>query len=268
MNKFIAVCMYFIFVLSPLAFAKEKTAMTKHTEKKYEVVNVKSFLNVRSGPGTIYSILRAIPNTEKNITIIESKQLAKSTWVKIKHNNKYGWVNQTYLKVSVSPATIKKTYQHVNKEEYEKEQPLWFTTEGVYALTNISPVKGESMDTHMLFQLESEQAKVLYDAIKTPEFTDKCTGAMAKKVGEMLCLHYLAKPEPYKSRKEKEVDVVKEKDKNAKNINKNKDVAKEKVAKAKDATDSQSKIRDIYECHFSINIMQQKIQQGILCDNE
>ncbi|HHL19263.1 MAG TPA: hypothetical protein ENJ33_05965 [Thiothrix sp.] len=233
--------MHLIFVLVPPAFAEEK---------KYEVVNVKSFLNIRSGPGTIYSILRAIPNTEKNITIVESKKLAKSTWVKIKHNNEYGWVNQTYLKVSVSPTTTKKTYQHTHekgyKEVYEEEQPLWFRMEGVYTLTNIAPIKGEGMDTHMLFQLESEQAKVLYDAIKTPAFIDKCTGAMAKKVGEMLCLHY----------REKEVEIVKREEK-----------IKE-IKESKNTNDFQPKIKDIYECHFSINIMQQKIQQGILCDNE
>ena len=229
MNKFITMSIYLIFVLFPLAFAEEKT---EHTEKKYEVVNVESFLNIRSGPGTIYSILRAIPHTEKNITIVESKQLAKSTWVKIKHNSEYGWVNQTYLKVSVSPTTIKKTHQHVHKEE---EQPLWFTTEGVYALTNIAPTKGEGMDTHMLFQLESEQAKVLYDAIKTPAFTDKCTGAMAKKVGEMLCLHY----------KEKEIEIVKKEEKDSENTDKTKEVAEEKVGETKDTNDSQPKITDI-----------------------
>ncbi len=257
MNKFITMSMYLTFVLFPLAFAEEKT---EHTKKKYEVVNVESFLNIRSGPGTIYSILRAIPHTEKNITIVESKQLAKSTWVKIKHNNEYGWVNQTYLKVSVSQAKIKKTHQHVHKEEYkeehEEEQSLWFTMAGVYSLTNIAPTKGASMDTHMLFQLESEQAKVLYNAIKTPAFTDKCTGAMAKKVGEMLCLHY----------KEKE-------ESGSENTDKTKEVTEEKVGEAKDSrdtdtNDSQTKITDIYECHFSINIMQQKIQQGIPCDNE
>ena len=250
MNKFIAMCIHLIFVLAPPVFAEEK---------KYEVANVKSFLNIRSGPGTIYSILRAIPNTEKNITIIESKQLAKSTWVKIKHNNEYGWVNQTYLKVSVSPTTTKKTYQHIHKKEvYEEEEPLWFRMEGVYALTNITPTKGEGMDTHMLFQLESEQAKVLYHAIKTPAFTDQCTGAMAKKVGEMLCLHY----------KKKEVEVVKEEEKNSEYTDKAK-------KESKDTNHSQPKInlityklKDIYECHFSIDIMQQKIQQGILCDNE
>ncbi len=260
MNKFIAVCIHLIFVLTPLAFAEEKT---EHTEKKYEVVNVESFLNIRSGPGTIYSILRAISNTEKNITIVESKQLAKSTWVKIKHNNEYGWVNQTYLTVSVSPATIKKPYQHIHKKEHEEERTVWFAMEGVYALTNIAPTKGESMDTHMLFQLESEQAKVLYDAIKTPAFTDKCTGAIAKKVGEMLCLHY-----PDESKKEKEAEVEIEKEENSEDTDKIKDAAKEKVKETKDTTDSQLKITDIYECHFSINIMQQKIQQGILCDNE
>lgn len=257
MNKLIAVCTHLIFALAPLAFAEEKT---EHIEKKYEVVNVESFLNIRSGPGTIYSILRAIPNTEKNITIVESKQLAKSTWVKIKHNNEYGWVNQTYLKVSVLPATIKKIYQHVHKEEYEEEQPLWFAMKGVYTLTNIAPTKGKSMDTHMLFQLESEQAKMLYDAIKTPAFTDKCTGAMAKKVGEMLCLHYPAQLD--KPKKEKEIEVVKEEDKNSKDTDKTKEkseeVAEEKI----------EEVKDIYECHFSIDIMQQKIQQGILCDNE
>jgi uncharacterized protein YgiM (DUF1202 family) len=257
MSKFITASLYLVLMLLPLAFAEENTA------KKYEVVNVKSFLNIRSGPGTIYSILRAIPHTEKNITIIESKQLAKSTWVKIKHNNEYGWVNQVYLKASVSsPIASKKTHK---TEESQEKQPLWFSMTGVYSLTNITPTKGESMDTHMLFQLESEQAKVLYDAIKTPEFTDQCTGVMAKKIGEMICLHYPApaQPEPVEKSAKKEVKLVQEEGK-AKGID---DDGKVKEAQeSENITDYHPEIKDMYECHFSINIMQQKIQQGILCD--
>jgi len=249
MNKFITACTYLIFILLPLVFAEEKTS---DIEKKYEVINVKSFLNIRSGPGTIYSILRAIPHTEKNITIVESKRLAKSTWVKIKHNNEYGWVNQVYLKMSVFPVPFKKE----THEEGAEEQPLWYAMAGVYALTNIAPTQGESMDTHMLFQLESEQAKALYNAIKTPEFTDKCTGAMAKKVGEMLCLHYSFQLEQSEN---KTVELVKKEEESE---DKTKNVDKENEA----MTDSHPKTKDIYECHFSINIMQQKIQQGILCD--
>lgn len=246
MNKFIAASICLIILLLPLAFADEN--VKRITEKKYEVVNVKSFLNIRAGPGTIYSILRAIPSTEENITIVESKQLAKSTWVKIKHNDEYGWVNKVYLKTSAV-----KAQQAPEQEIVSEEEPLlWLTMSGVYSLTNIEPKKREKMDTHMLFQVESEQAKVIYDAIKTPSFTDKCTGATAKKVGEMLCLHY---PPP----KEKQDEITAQTDNQEKE-------QETKQAKNNDAAETSAVIQEIYECHFSINIMQQKIQHGIPCE--
>lgn len=229
MNKFIVASMCLIML--SLAFAEEEAK----TEKNYEVTNVQSFLNIRSGPGTIYSILRAIPNTEKNITIIESKRLIKSTWVKIKHDDEYGWVNKVYLKVSSDDTK--------DGEMAVAEDPVWLTMSGVYALTNIEPKKGEGMDTHLLFQVESEQAKIIYDAIKTPEFTDQCTGAKAKKVGKMLCLHY-----PPQEEQDKIVETT-EKQTDDDNVE----------------AEESSVIKDIYECHFSINIMKQTIQQGIPC---
>ena len=184
-------------LLSGAAFAEDTIS--------YEVGNVKSFLNVRSGPGTIYSILRAIPNYEKDITIVESKRLRKSTWVKIKHNNQYGWVNKAYLVVT-----------NPESKEEELKAPTWLNMNGVYVMTNISPKRGEGMDTHMMFQLESTQAKDLYTAIKSVEKLDKCTGAKAKRIGNMICLHY--------------------------------------------------ERQDTYECHFSIDIHKQKIEEGLPCD--
>lgn len=275
MNKFIAASMCLVIWLLPFAFADEGERSSNRVEtskpvaeQTYEVVNVESFLNIRSGPGTIYSILRAIPSTEKNITIVDSKELAKSTWVKIKHDDEYGWVNQVYLKPTGAKIEPTPTLEG-------EEEPLWLTMSGVYALTNIEPMKGQKMDTHMLFQVESEQAKVIYDAIKTPPFIDKCTGANAKKVGEMLCLHYPVSAEKRQKQKMVKQDSV---------ITETEDTQTEDVGVVKDEVqqtqsdadqdvevereffDASEEITDIYECHFSINIMQQKIQQGIPCE--
>lgn len=277
MNKFIvlSVSICLIILLFPFAFAKESVTEStiKTIDKKskvddrYEVVNVKSFLNIRSGPGTIYSILRAIPSTEENITIIKSKQLDKSIWVKIKHNGKYGWVNRIYLQVSETNTDVKETSKSEEPEKTEQDL-LWLTMSGVYSLTNIEPMKGETMDTHVLFQIESEQAKVIYDAIKTPSFIDKCTGATAKKIGEMICLHYPTQqeeeavtpsPENYNEGKVEKIEVTSQtKDNN--NESENEDENNKKTV------ETNIGIEEIYECHFSINIMKQKIQQGIPCE--
>lgn len=274
MNKFIAASMCLVIGVLPFAFAEEKRSSngvevsSPKKEQKYEVVNVKSFLNIRSGPGTIYSILRSIPSTEKDITIVESKQLGQSTWVKIKHKDQYGWVNQVYLKPS--DTKIKPSLE--KEEEY---LPLWLTMSGVYALTNIAPMKGQKMDTHMLFQIESEQAKVIYDAIKTPSFIDQCTGANAKKVGEMLCLHYPAaeKKRPVQQAiKQDNVIVEADSVKKAASTDDLQDKVQQTQpdqdvgTEEKEFFDASAEITDIYECHFSINIMQQKIQQGIPCE--
>ena len=52
-------------------------------------------LNVRSGPGLNYSSLFILPQD----SIVYLSDISRSgAWVKVKHNNKIGWVNQTFLR--------------------------------------------------------------------------------------------------------------------------------------------------------------------------
>lgn len=59
----------------------------------YEVFNAPSGLNVRSGPGTSYSILGSLKNGQR-FTVYESKD----GFYRIIFNGSQGWVGSTYMK--------------------------------------------------------------------------------------------------------------------------------------------------------------------------
>src|SRR5687767_12031262 len=69
----------------------------------------------------------------------------------------------------------------------------WKALKGTYAITPknyLDPSDDEPKDSHLRFQLSGETAKELYLAMKVAEKPDQCTGATAKRVGEMRCLFY------------------------------------------------------------------------------
>jgi len=71
----------------------------------------------------------------------------------------------------------------------------WKAVRGTYAVTArnyLDPAEGEPKDSHLRLQLSGDVAKDLYAAMKVAETKDECTGAMAKKIGEMRCLYYKA----------------------------------------------------------------------------
>lgn len=69
----------------------------------------------------------------------------------------------------------------------------WKAIEGTYAVTAenyLDPSEEEAKDSHIRFQLTGDAARDLYLSMKAAEAIDECTGALAKKVGEMQCLLY------------------------------------------------------------------------------
>ena len=69
----------------------------------------------------------------------------------------------------------------------------WKALKGTYAVTAenyLDPSNEEPKDSHLRFQLTGDAAKDLYLAMKAVEKPDECTGVLAKKIGEMQCLHY------------------------------------------------------------------------------
>jgi len=69
----------------------------------------------------------------------------------------------------------------------------WKAVRGIYAVTAnnyLDPSETEPKDSHLRLQLSGEAARELYRAMKVRESRDECTGAIAKKVGEMQCLFY------------------------------------------------------------------------------
>ena len=69
----------------------------------------------------------------------------------------------------------------------------WRAVKGTYAVTAknyLDPPEEEPKDSHLRFQLTGDAAKDLYQAMKVAEKPDECTGAVARKVGEMQCLYY------------------------------------------------------------------------------
>jgi hypothetical protein len=69
----------------------------------------------------------------------------------------------------------------------------WRTLRGTYAVTPknyLDPSDEEPKDSHLRMQLSGDTAKALYDAMKVTASPDVCTGAVAKRVGEMQCLYY------------------------------------------------------------------------------
>lgn len=75
----------------------------------------------------------------------------------------------------------------------------WKPLSGSYAVTTenyLDPAESESRNSHFRVQLSGQAAKDLFMAMKVTESKDECTGAMAKKVEAMQCIHY-ASPERY-----------------------------------------------------------------------
>ncbi len=71
----------------------------------------------------------------------------------------------------------------------------WKPIQGSFVLTaqnDLDPAPGEPVDSHIRFQLTGRAARDLFAAMKVAPTTDECTGAVAKRVGEMQCLHYKA----------------------------------------------------------------------------
>lgn len=69
----------------------------------------------------------------------------------------------------------------------------WKAVKGTYAVTArnyLDPSNDEQRDSHFRLQLSGDAARDLYQAMKVGESRDECTGARAKKVGEMQCLYY------------------------------------------------------------------------------
>jgi hypothetical protein len=94
----------------------------------------------------------------------------------------------------------------------------WKRLTGTYAITAknyLDPSDDEPKDSHLRIQLAGDAARDLYLAMKVAEKPDECTGATAKRVGEMQCLFYKGEKK--------------------------------------------------YECHFAVDVMQQKIEHGVAC---
>ena len=69
----------------------------------------------------------------------------------------------------------------------------WKPLRGTYAVSArsvVDPPVEEPKDSHFRIQLSGDAAKDLYRAMKVAERRDECTGAVAKRVGEMQCLAY------------------------------------------------------------------------------
>jgi hypothetical protein len=69
----------------------------------------------------------------------------------------------------------------------------WKPLKGTYAITAqnyLDPSEAEPRDSHIRFQLSGETARDLYRAMKAAETPDECTGATAKRLGELQCLFY------------------------------------------------------------------------------
>jgi hypothetical protein len=69
----------------------------------------------------------------------------------------------------------------------------WKAVRGTYAVTAknyLDPSDEEPKDSHFRIQLSGDAARDLYNAMKVTTSPDACTGALAKRVGEMQCLYY------------------------------------------------------------------------------
>ncbi|MGL5152465.1 MAG: SH3 domain-containing protein [Clostridium sp.] len=89
-------------------------------DKKYGVVNVDSALNVRSGPGTNYSVIGSLGNNKKVQILGES-----GDWYKILFNGRDGYVSKQFVKVEGSG------------EETKPEPPVTPPVEKKYGVVNV-----------------------------------------------------------------------------------------------------------------------------------
>ena len=72
----------------------------------------------------------------------------------------------------------------------------WKPLQGRFALTPehyLDPPESERNDSHFRVELSGLSAKELFAAMKVPETSDLCTGAIQKRVGEIQCLFFKAK---------------------------------------------------------------------------
>jgi hypothetical protein len=69
----------------------------------------------------------------------------------------------------------------------------WRPLEGTYALTAkdvIDPPPEQPRDSHLRVQLTGAAARDLWAAMKVDAVDDECTGAKARRVGDMQCLWF------------------------------------------------------------------------------
>jgi hypothetical protein len=75
----------------------------------------------------------------------------------------------------------------------------WKPIKGNYAVTAKNyndPADDEARDSHLRIQLTGTAARDLFSAMKVPVVKDECTGAVQKKIGNMVCWQY-NKPKRY-----------------------------------------------------------------------
>lgn len=84
------------------------------------VVNTKqSPLNMRYGPSQKQRKLRALPRGTRGIAILELEKTGKTWWARVSQNNKVGWVNARYLKITSKIQPVVK----LKKKEPKKKIP-------------------------------------------------------------------------------------------------------------------------------------------------
>ncbi len=69
----------------------------------------------------------------------------------------------------------------------------WKPLQGTYAITPenyLDPSDTERKDSHLRVQLTGRSARDLFAAMKVAPVKDECTGGIAKRVGEMKCVHF------------------------------------------------------------------------------
>ena len=93
---------------------------TVGTLKRVNTIN----LNMRSGPGEEYPIVKVFPQDSRIVSYGETRQVGKTTWTQASTDNGQirGWVNSKYL--SDKEATSSKNNQHVAPTKNERTAPM------------------------------------------------------------------------------------------------------------------------------------------------
>ncbi len=143
---------------------EEQTPATESSTDAFGYVQTSgSPLNVRSGPGTDYDIIKQIPNGEK-VEIIEQK----GEWVKIKHNEKDGWVYSEYI--NNTDDSQDKTTENESKKTSQNVSPVQIINSAMAAASNAGYTweRTSKGTTDFIFpkgyELADESTKKLYDS--------------------------------------------------------------------------------------------------------